>query len=64
MGLAEAFRECDVIRIRDDFSNHINVGGTTNRSGSLVGDLAAPGDAANEDNLIQKRSEFANRIFQ
>ena len=52
MGLAETFRERDVIRIRDNFGNHINVVRTANRSGGLVSNQQPQSDAANKNNLI------------
>lgn len=61
MSLAETFRKCDVIRIRHDFSNHIDVVCTANRRGGLVSNQQAQGDAADEDDLIQKRGKFVNR---
>jgi hypothetical protein len=63
MGLTEMLVKHDGIGIGDNFSNHIHVVRTLNRSAGLVRNQQPQGDEANEDDLLEKRGELVNRVF-
>ena len=63
-GITQTSRELDVVRIGDDFCDYIDIGRTADWCGGLIRNQQSQCDTANEDDLIQKRSEPVNRFFK